>query len=273
MASQPSVCSAMNSASMSPFSTSRCSSPLSSARSVPGLICRNRSAFSAVAVRRGSTTISFAPALSRSAIRRNRIGWQSAMFEPMTKNRSVRSKSLVRPGRAVGAERLLVAGAGAGHAQPRVRLDVDGPQEALGQLVGQVLRLDRHLARTRRARPRRGRARRRLRATAWPPRRRRRRRVRGRVVAACRRGRSAEVSRPSTAAHHLGVRRALGAQPAEVGGVQLVACDARDDGLARVGIRRGLHFDAAADAAVRARRPGHRHEAHGGRAMFRAVFR
>ena len=48
--------------------------------------------------------------------------------------------------RPVGAQRLLVAGAGAGHAQPRVRLDVHGAQEALGQLGGQILRLDRHLA-------------------------------------------------------------------------------------------------------------------------------
>ena len=98
MPSQPSVCSAMNSSSMAPFSTSRCSRPFSSARSVPGLICRNRSALSAVVVRRGSTTMSLAPALSRSAIRRNRIGWQSAMFEPMTKNRSVQSKSVYDPG-------------------------------------------------------------------------------------------------------------------------------------------------------------------------------
>ena len=66
---------------------------------MPGLSCRNKSASAAVAVRRGSTTISLAPALSRSAILRYRIGWQSAMFEPMmTKNKSALSKSSYDPG-------------------------------------------------------------------------------------------------------------------------------------------------------------------------------
>ena len=91
--SQPSVKSAMKSGSVWPFTTSRWSSPLSSARSVPGAICRNKFALSAVALRRGSTTINFAPALIRSCIRRKRIGWQSAMFAPVTKNTSACSKS------------------------------------------------------------------------------------------------------------------------------------------------------------------------------------
>lgn len=65
---------------------------------MPGLTWRNRSALAAVAVRRGSTTISLAPALTRSIIRRNRIGWQSAMFEPMTRKTSARSKSSYDPG-------------------------------------------------------------------------------------------------------------------------------------------------------------------------------
>ncbi|CQA12503.1 Uncharacterised protein [Mycobacteroides abscessus] len=65
---------------------------------MPGVICRNRSARSAVAVRRGSTTINRAPLLSRSAMRRKRIGWQSAMFAPMTKNRSLCSISEYDPG-------------------------------------------------------------------------------------------------------------------------------------------------------------------------------
>ncbi|MOA44680.1 hypothetical protein D3C78_1669940 [compost metagenome] len=74
MASQPSVNEVMKSESVWPFFTSRCNRPLSSARSVPGLICKNRLALSAVALRRGSTTISFAPALTRSIMRRNKIG-------------------------------------------------------------------------------------------------------------------------------------------------------------------------------------------------------
>ncbi len=99
MSSQPSVNSATNSSSTCPFSTSRCSSPLSRARSVPGRIGRKRSALSAVALRRGSTTISFAPAdFTRSIIRRKRIGWQSAMLEPITRNTSAWSRSRYEPG-------------------------------------------------------------------------------------------------------------------------------------------------------------------------------
>ncbi|VWC39015.1 hypothetical protein BST28156_06867 [Burkholderia stagnalis] len=53
---------------------------------------------------------------------------------------------LVRARRAVRAERQLVAAARARHAQARVRLDPVGADEALRQLVDEVLRLDRHLA-------------------------------------------------------------------------------------------------------------------------------
>jgi hypothetical protein len=73
--SQPSVNSAMKCGSVCPFSMIRCSSPLSSARSVPGAIFKNRSALSTVAVRRGSATISLVPALTRSIIRRYKMGW------------------------------------------------------------------------------------------------------------------------------------------------------------------------------------------------------
>ena len=230
--SQPSVCSAMNSVSMSPFSTSRCSSPLSSARSVPGLICRNRSAFSAVVVRRGSTTISLAPAFSRSAIRRYRIGWQSAMFEPMTKNRSRAIEVGVRARRAVGAERLLVPGSGAGHAQPRVRLDVHGPTETLGQFGGQILCLDGHLARH----IERDGVRPVLVDDGAQPSARL-----GNGVVDGRRHQFLVARRPQqrrrqpavVGGHHLGVRGALGAQPPEIGGMQLVTGDTGDDGPAR----------------------------------------
>ena len=53
----------------------------------------------------------------------------------------------VGPRWAVSTQRLLEPGPGAGHAQPRVRLDVHGPQRTFGQLVGQILCLDGHLAR------------------------------------------------------------------------------------------------------------------------------
>jgi hypothetical protein len=98
MASQPSVNSAMKLASTLPSATIRCSRPFSSAMSVPGWTWRNRSALAAVAVRRGSTTMSLAPALTRSIIRRYRIGWQSAMLAPMTKKTSAFSKSSYEPG-------------------------------------------------------------------------------------------------------------------------------------------------------------------------------
>ncbi len=54
---------------------------------------------------------------------------------------------LIGTRRPVGAQRQLVAAAGAGHAQARIGFDMLGADEALGQLVGQVLRLQRHLAR------------------------------------------------------------------------------------------------------------------------------
>ncbi len=53
---------------------------------------------------------------------------------------------LVVPRRTVRAERELVAARRAGHAQARIAVDVVGAQEALGQLVGDVLRLGRKLA-------------------------------------------------------------------------------------------------------------------------------
>lgn len=42
--------------------------------------------------------MSLAPALTRSIMRRKRIGWQSAMFEPMTRKVSALSKSSYDPG-------------------------------------------------------------------------------------------------------------------------------------------------------------------------------
>ena len=53
---------------------------------------------------------------------------------------------LIGAGRPVGAQRLFVPGTGAGHAQPRVRFDLIGADEALREFVGQVLRFQRHLA-------------------------------------------------------------------------------------------------------------------------------
>ena len=222
MPSQPSVCSAMKSSSMSPFSTSRCSRPFSSARSVPGLICRNRSAFSAVAVRRGSTTISLAPALSPvghpQEQDRMAVGHVRADHEKQVGAVEV----VVGAGRAVGAERLLESGAGTGHAQPRVRLDVHGAQETLGQLGGQILRLDGHLARDVQ---RDGVGSVLVDDGAQPPPASATASSTGVGYRSSPRERAAQCGcqPPVVGGHHLRVGRALGAQPAEVGRVQLVA--------------------------------------------------
>ncbi len=146
MASQPSVCSAMKSASMSPFSTSRCSSPLSSARSVPGLICRNRSALlggrGAARVDDDQLGAGLQPVGHPQVQDRVAVGHVGADHEEQVGAVEVG----VGARRPVGAERLLVAGPRAGHAQPRVGLQMYRAQEALGQLGRQVLRLQRHLA-------------------------------------------------------------------------------------------------------------------------------
>ena len=53
---------------------------------------------------------------------------------------------LVAAGHRVGAERALVAGDRRGHAQPRVGVDVGRADEALHQLVGDVVVLGQQLA-------------------------------------------------------------------------------------------------------------------------------
>ncbi len=53
---------------------------------------------------------------------------------------------LIRTRRAIGPDRQLVAAARARHAQARIALDIIGADEALAQLVGEILRFQRHLA-------------------------------------------------------------------------------------------------------------------------------
>ena len=186
-------------------------------------------------VRRGSTTMSLAPALSRSAIRRIQdrmaVGHVGADDEEQVGAVEVG----VGAGRPVGTERLLVSGARAGHAQPGVRLDVHGAQETLGQLVGQILRLDGHLT----GHVERDRVGSVLVDDGPQPSARFGDRVvdrHGHGFVAARRPQQRRLQPPVVGGHHLGVRRALGAQPAEVGGVQLVAGHLRDDG--RTALRR-----------------------------------
>ncbi len=94
-ASKPSVCRAMNSGAIQPSQMIACSMPLNSAISVPGRICRCRSASSAVSVRRGSTTMVFCCGrCSRAAsMRRNRMGCAQAGLAPAMNRQSACSMS------------------------------------------------------------------------------------------------------------------------------------------------------------------------------------
>ena len=118
--------------------------PLSSARSDRGWIGRCRSASIAVLVTRGSTTISVLPGLASS--RRQRIGWLSAMLAPISRMTSARLEILVGAGRAVAAERPLVAGDRGRHAQRGVAVVVARAEAELHQLAERVELLGDELA-------------------------------------------------------------------------------------------------------------------------------
>ncbi len=94
-AAKPVVCAAMKAWSAKPSHSIRCSSPCASATSLPGRICRCRSAIAAVSVRRGSTTIHFCVgrAAFASSRRRHRIGCAQARLLPVMKTRSASAKS------------------------------------------------------------------------------------------------------------------------------------------------------------------------------------
>src|SRR5712692_11253726 len=118
-----------------------CSIALNKAMSVPGAIGRCRSASAAVSVRRGSTTMIFKDGFAARAasMRRYRTGCATAMFEPGDQNALREINVLVAGGRGVRAERRLVTRRRRGHAQPRIGVDVIGADEALGELVEDVI--------------------------------------------------------------------------------------------------------------------------------------
>ena len=122
--------------------------PWNSITSVPGCRGRYRSAMPAVSVRRGSATMIFSAGLAflASSMRRNSTGWANAVLLP-TMNRHCAWFDVVVAGRRrVGAQRELVAGHRAAHAQARVAVDVVGADQALGQLVEDVVVLGQQLA-------------------------------------------------------------------------------------------------------------------------------
>lgn len=158
---------------------------------------------------------------------------------------------LVRSGRSVGTERELVAAAGARHAQARIGFDLVRPQEALGQLVRQVLGLQGHLAgdvqrqrvgtvrvEDRPQTPGRLGDGRLHRGGSGP----------GAPLAADQRG-----GQPAGRGQHVGVRRALGAQAPGVRRVPLVA-GGLGHRTAPVAARGDVQDDPAPDAAVGAHR-------------------
>ncbi len=122
--------------------------PLNSATSVPGRIGRNRSASRAVSVLRGSATITFICGLARRAAssRRYRIGMRISRIGADDEHHLGQVDILVAGRRRIGAQRLLVAGHRAGHAQARIGIDIVGADQALGELVEDVVILGQQLA-------------------------------------------------------------------------------------------------------------------------------
>ena len=110
--------------------------PLMSAMSERGFSGRKRSAIIAVLVTRGSATISVLSGLASSHWQR--IGWLSAMFAPIRRMTSAICQILVRSGRTIAAERALVPGDRAGHAQRSVSVEVLAAEPKLRKFAERV---------------------------------------------------------------------------------------------------------------------------------------
>ncbi len=159
---------------------------------------------------------------------------------------------VVRPRRSVRAQRRLVTGARTRHAQPGVGLDLVRPDEALGQLVRQVLSLQGHLPRDvegDRVRPV---------LVDDPPEP--SRGLGDRVGHGCRHRLRAPLvpdqrpGQPARCGEHVGRGRALGAEPPGVRRVRRVAGRPEHRRTA-VRARADVEQHAAAHTAVRADRP------------------
>ena len=110
--------------------------PLRSARSDRGFSGRCTSASIAVFVTRGSATISVLRPVGVEALPENRMVVGDVRADQQHDVGAL--EILVRPGRAVAAERPLVAGDGRRHAQRRVAVVVARAEAELGQLAERV---------------------------------------------------------------------------------------------------------------------------------------
>ena len=151
--------------------------------------------------------------------------------------------------RPVSTERLFVSRCRAGHAQPRVRFDVDGADETLGQFRREILGLERHLAGHVQGDRVRAVA---IRDVGKPGAHGRDGVIDGRGVEFLSAGGTNQgIHRAALGvAHQLGVCGALRAQPAAVGGMKPVTDDTGDDRTSEAGF--GAHLDATPDTAIRA---------------------
>ena len=115
---------------------------------MPGAIGRNRSASSAVAVRRGSITTMLGAALApvlQHALEQHRMAPGGVGADQHDQVGLV--EILVQPRHRVGAEGAAMAGDRRRHAEPRIGVDIRRADEALHQLVGDVIVLGEQLAR------------------------------------------------------------------------------------------------------------------------------
>ena len=123
------------------------SSPQNSAVSVPGAIGRNRSASCAVTVRRGSMTTMRAPRsrlVAHHALEQDRMAPGRVGADQHDQVGQIEIGVAARHG--VGAEGAALAGDRGRHAQPRIGVDIGRADEALHQLVGDVIVLGQQLA-------------------------------------------------------------------------------------------------------------------------------
>jgi hypothetical protein len=144
------------------------------------------------------TTIACPVARAGRLMRWNSTGWHHAALEPTSTRRSA-TRDPRSSRHRVGAEGALVAGDRRGHAEARVGVDVGRADEALHQLVGDVIVLGQQLAGDDRTRPHRRARSRRPRAPAPRPRSRARRRPPG-AAGAPRARRSRAARNPSRTA-------------------------------------------------------------------------